>query len=184
MSQTFRPCTPRPPMAGRRRQAGATLLEVMISILIMAIGLLGIAAMQATALRNGQSSLERTQAVMQSYAVLDILRANRTAAIAGYYNTAGMQCEGGDPDDSLPEGHQTAQGELNAWLMSLKSTMGLIDDETTCAEVACAGNAFGGGTCTVTIQWDDSRGTASDDGEESETGEGSETRQVVTVSAL
>ncbi|WP_447731138.1 type IV pilus modification PilV family protein [Pseudoxanthomonas suwonensis] len=75
----------------------------MISILIMAIGLLGIAAMQATALRNGQSSLERTQAVMQSYAVLDILRANRTAAIAGYYNTAGMQCEGGDPDDSLPK---------------------------------------------------------------------------------
>ncbi|RRN80617.1 MULTISPECIES: type IV pilus modification protein PilV [Pseudoxanthomonas] len=168
-----------------RRQAGVSLLEVMISVLILGIGLLGIAAMQATALRNGQSSLERTQAVMQTYAILDVLRANRTNAIAGYYNTSGMQCTPANPDASLPAGQQSAQGELNVWLVALKTSMGQAGDTTTCANVACAGNAVGGGTCTVTIQWDDSRGsTANASGQASETGEGSSTRQVVTVSAL
>src|SRR5690606_8210568 len=95
-----------PPRRGRNTQAGVGLLEVMISVLILGIGLLGIAAMQATALRNGQSSLERTQAVIQTYAVLDLLRANRTNAIAGYYNTGGaMRCNAAEAvDASLPSG--------------------------------------------------------------------------------
>ena len=45
-------------------QQGMSLLEVLIAVLVLAIGLLGIAALQATALRNSQSSLERNQAVM------------------------------------------------------------------------------------------------------------------------
>ena len=60
-----------------RRQSGISLIEVMVSVLILSIGLLGIAAMQATALRNGQSSLERSQAVVQSYSILDTIRADR-----------------------------------------------------------------------------------------------------------
>src|SRR5690606_10573682 len=47
-----------------RQVRGVGLLEVMISVLILSVGLLGIAAMQALALRGSQSSLESTQAVM------------------------------------------------------------------------------------------------------------------------
>ena len=43
-----------------------SLIEVLVAVLIMGIGLLGIAAMQTVALRNGQSSLERTQAVIRA----------------------------------------------------------------------------------------------------------------------
>ena len=52
--------------AGRRSQAGAGLIEVLVAVLVMGVGLLGIAAMQATALRNHQSALERTQATIQT----------------------------------------------------------------------------------------------------------------------
>lgn len=193
--------TPKLPIHSRGRthvparfQRGAGLLEVMISVLILGIGLLGIAAMQATALRNGQSSLERTQAVIQSYAILDVMRANRANAIAGYYNTSGMKCSAITAGADQPDGQTAAQGEFNTWLMALKDSMGVISDTTTCADVSCAGNTFGGATCTVTIQWDDSRGGSASSGEESAaaegdeepsgTGEGSSTRQVVTVSAL
>ena len=36
--------------------------------------------MQATALRNSQGSFERTQVVIQSYSILDAMRANRQVA--------------------------------------------------------------------------------------------------------
>jgi len=172
---------------GARTQVGVGLLEVMISVLIMGIGLLGIAAMQATALRNGQSSLERTQAVVQSYAILDVMRANRVDAIAGYYNTTGAdpQCDAADPDVSQPTGQQSAQAEVNTWLGALKRSVGVAGDTTTCGRIACATNSISGGTCTVTVQWDDSRGsTTNTNGTATSTGEGGATRQVVTVTAL
>ena len=50
-----------------------SLLEVLIAVLVLAIGLLGIAALQATALRNSQSSLERNQAVIASYTIADAM---------------------------------------------------------------------------------------------------------------
>lgn len=170
---------------GARNQAGAGLLEVMISVLIMGIGLLGIAAMQATALRNGQSSLERSQAVIQSYAILDVMRANRIDAIAGYYNTTAVQCAAAAVDTSQPAGQQSAQGEVNTWLASLKRSVGVTGDTSTCGQITCAANTIGGGTCTVLVQWDDSRGsTTNTSGTATATGEGGSTRQVTTVAAL
>lgn len=166
----------------RQAQAGASLVEVMVAVMVLAVGLLGVGAMQAIALRNGQSSLERTQAVIQSYAILDLVRANRANALAGYYNTGNAPIcavAAVDPDD--PAGEQAAQNDVNAWLASLKSAMGSgAGDTTTCGGVNCASNAIGGATCTVTIQWDDSRGTATGG-----TGAaGGSARQVVTVAAI
>lgn len=125
-------------------QLGASLLEVMVSVLIMGIGLLGIAAMQATALRNSQSSLERSQAVIQSYAILEAMRANRANAVVGQYNLA-MTC-------NPPAAGTLAQNDLRAWITSLETTLG--NTANTCGAIAC--NAA---DCTVTVQWDDSRGT-------------------------
>jgi len=159
-----------------------SLVEVLVAVMVLGVGLLGIGAMQAIALRNGQSSLERTQAVIQSYAILDLVRANRTNALAGYYNTGATPvCEAGDVDPDDPAGEQAAQNDVNSWLASLKSAMGSgAADTTTCGAVNCAANAIGGATCTVTIQWDDSRGTASG----GQTAAGGSQRQVVTVAAI
>ena len=62
----------RRPMPGRpgsrRRMHGLSLIEILVSVVILGIGLLGVAAMQSLALRGGQSSLEASQAVMQDLA--------------------------------------------------------------------------------------------------------------------
>lgn len=134
----------RPLRAAPAGQIGAGLLEVMIAVLIMGIGLLGIAAMQAVALRNSQSSMERTQAVIQSYAILEAMRANRVAVIAGEYNRA-LVC---DPPAAVAT---LAQADVNAWIGSLEQTLG--DSPNTCGTIAC-----NGADCTVTVQWNDSRG--------------------------
>lgn len=159
-------------------QRGYSLIEVMVAVLIMGIGLLGIAAMQATALKNGQSSLERGQAVVQSYAILDAMRANRDRAIAGDYNLASMTC-------TVPSATGTlAQNDLNSWITALKNTLGsgAGNDTTTCGQINCVGDTpTQSNVCTVTVQWDDSRGSAS---AATSTGEGSAMRKVVTVGAL
>src|SRR5690606_10519903 len=63
-------------MTSRSRMRGISLIEVMVSVLVLGVGLLGIAAMQSVALRGGQSSLESTQAVMQTTAIIEAIRAN------------------------------------------------------------------------------------------------------------
>ena len=157
--------------AAYRAQQGASLIEVLIAVLIMGIGLLGIAAMQTTALRNSQSSLERSQAVIQSYAIFDAMRANRTAALGGAYNTAGWIC-------AAPTGTSHAARDSIAWMNSMKATMGRAGDTTTCGNIACVAATS---ICTVIIRWDDSRAV---DAGASGVQAGSSTRQVQTVTRL
>lgn len=132
-----------------RGHSGTTLIEVMISVLVMAIGLLGIAAMQAAALRNSQSSLERSQAVISTYTVLDAMRANRQAALAGAYNTAGFLCTT-DGSGSL------AALDQAAWIKSWRATLGVdgTPDTDVCGKIECATDI-----CKVSLRWNDSRST-------------------------
>jgi type IV pilus assembly protein PilV len=95
------------------------LTEVLVAILVLGIGMLGVAAMQAMTLRNSQGALERSQAVIQTYSILDSMRANRAQAIAGAYNLA------------------------NAWLLGLKDQLG----DSTCGQINCT--AAGNCTITV-----------------------------------
>jgi len=124
------------------RMEGMSLIEVLVSVLILGIGLLGIAAMQSLALRGGQSSLESSQAVMQSTSIIEAMRANR--ANAASYNTAGMVC-------AAPGGGGLAGADLDAWIASLKSTIG--NDGATCGQITGCPDL-----CVITVQWDDSRG--------------------------
>ena len=154
-----------------RTQRGASLIEVLIAVLIMGIGLLGIAAMQTTALRNSQSSLERSQAVIQSYTIFEAMRSNRADALGGAYNTAGWIC-------AAPTGTSHAARDSIAWINSMKETMGVAGDTTTCGNIACVAAT---GICTVGIQWDDSRAV---DAGASGVEAGSSARQVQTVTRL
>ncbi|RMU64956.1 hypothetical protein ALP25_200006 [Pseudomonas syringae pv. syringae] len=65
-------------MAGatRYRQTGMTLIEVLVSVLILAIGLLGAAAIQLNALKYTDSSAMTSQASFIAYDMMDRIRAN------------------------------------------------------------------------------------------------------------
>ena len=126
-----------------RKEKGFTLVEVLVALLILAIGILGFAALQVTALRGGTSSHLRSQAVLIAYDVMDRLRANRNAAIAGDYNIA--------DGDGVPVGDGTpplADDDLADWYNTYLSL--LPDSE---AQIICDAE----GLCTVTIIWNDSR---------------------------
>lgn len=131
------------PIASRRMK-GVGLIEVMIAVVILAVGMLGIAALQAVTLKNSGSSSERTQAMIHVYGMGDTLRANKGRLAA--FNTSGYRCSADvDPDDENPN------ADLNAWLQRLVTDVA----PTACGSIDCpAGNI-----CTVMVRWNDERGT-------------------------
>lgn len=66
-----------------RKQVGLSLLEILITVLIMAVGSLGIAALQLTGLKYATGSYGRTQATLLAGDMLDKIRANREYAKNG-----------------------------------------------------------------------------------------------------
>lgn len=124
----------------KRHQSGFTLVEVLVALLIVSIGLLGIAAMQSLALRNTGSSMERSQAVIQTYSYLDLLRAQRDRAVLSQLDM-NLVCE----VENLP----SSQTDQRNWLEQLHLTLG----PGSCGKVEC----LGGGKCTITVQWNDTR---------------------------
>lgn len=127
-------------------QRGVGLLEILIALLILSIGLLGIAALQVKALSNNNSAMSRSVATIYSYSILDAMRADRVNALSGQYNVAmpvtidGTTC--------IKSGATLADVQVNAWRLQIQQNMG----STACGSVNCAT-----GTCTIVIQFDDSR---------------------------
>lgn len=62
----------------RSRQSGVTLIEILITVLVISVGLLGVAALNAFSLQTGQSAFQRTQASVIAGETLDWLRAHRS----------------------------------------------------------------------------------------------------------
>lgn len=131
----------------RSAMRGIGLIEVLVSVVVLSVGLLGVAAMQSLALRGGQGSLESSQAVMQATSIIEAMRANR-ANVAGYVYDGLGGC------GTIPAGGTLAQNDLRAWVTSMKQTIGSgAGDTTTCGRV----RALGGDRYGVTVQWNDER---------------------------
>ncbi len=67
-------------------QYGFTMIEVMVTVFILSVGILGIAGMQAVAVRESQNTYYRTQADILASDIVDRMRANRTEAYGGNNN--------------------------------------------------------------------------------------------------
>jgi len=72
----------------KRKYAGFTMIEVLISVFVLAVGLLGLASLQARSLQFNFSAYQRSQANIMAYDIIDRMRANPTVALAGSYNLA------------------------------------------------------------------------------------------------
>ncbi|SJM90508.1 Type IV pilus modification protein PilV [Crenothrix polyspora] len=132
---------------------GFTLIEVLIAMMILAVGLLGLAALQATSLRNNQSAFYYSQATQLAYDIADRMRAN--VASAATYTVAGNA----NPHDNCLaiEGctpAEMAEHDLYEWYKAIQSTFPESVDTVSKIEV----NTVGGiDTYTVTISWNDNR---------------------------
>lgn len=72
--------------ASGRYQSGFSLLEVLISLVVLSVGLLGMAGLMSTTLKSNDSAYMRTQATVEAYNILDRMRANNSAVTTGNYS--------------------------------------------------------------------------------------------------
>lgn len=72
----------------RVRQGGFSMIEVLISLVLIAVAMLGQAGLQANALRFAKSGALRMQAVFLSNELAERMESNKTGAIAGNYVVA------------------------------------------------------------------------------------------------
>lgn len=117
------------------KQSGFSLLEILISLVILAIGLLGLAALQTASLKNNHSAQYRTTATVLAYDIIDRMRLNQNA---DYTLTMA----------ATPSGRTLKDTDLIAWTTNLNNELPAGDGAV----------ALNGDIVTVTVQWDDSRG--------------------------
>lgn len=94
----------------RRREVGFSIVEVLVALLVLAIGLLGLAALQAQGLRFNHDAYVRTQATHVAYDIIDRMRANRANAALYTVGDPGFVC---DPTVA------TVTMDLSCWYDSL-----------------------------------------------------------------
>ncbi|HAG96626.1 MAG TPA: type IV pilus modification protein PilV, partial [Gammaproteobacteria bacterium] len=63
------------------QQQGVGLIEVLVSVLVLTVGILGVVAMQTRALQFSQESIYTSQALMMAYEMTDRMRANKGSEI-------------------------------------------------------------------------------------------------------
>lgn len=131
-----------------RDEAGFSLIEVLVAVLVLGVGLLGIAALQTQAVKTNHSAMQRSQAVMLAYFMLDAMRANKAAAQAGSYNLGSLAPD--TPVCTAPAEADLVTHDQAKWFEYLKENLG--DAATTCGLIACDTSS-----CTVKVFWDDSR---------------------------
>ncbi len=124
------------------RQRGMTLIETLVALVVLSIGLLGVAAMQMASLRNNHAAHTRSQATALAYDIADRMRANRDAAINGDYDI-GIGA-------ALPATTAIADVDLVAWKTALAAALPGGD--------GAVGPGAAANLVRITIRWDDSRG--------------------------
>jgi len=110
-----------------------------VAVVILAIGLLGIAGLQATSIRNNNSAYLRSQATILAYDIIERMRANNTLAKNGSYGVA-MGSSG--------SGTGMALIDVTEWKTVLGQMLPSGDGSVI---VDLAGNA------TVVVRWVDQR---------------------------
>lgn len=134
------------------KQQGFSMLEVLVSIVILSFGLLGVAGMQAAALRYNQTAYLRSIATQLAYDVSDRMRGNlvgvRNAAYScdvsyGTASTAGCGVDRGCTSASCSYGYM-AETDLYHWSLEARRVL-------PGGGVAVQGNTQSG--YTITVMW-------------------------------
>ncbi|MDT8385075.1 MAG: type IV pilus modification protein PilV [Gammaproteobacteria bacterium] len=138
-----------------RRQRGFTLLEVLISLIVLSIGLLGLAGLQMNGLKSNNSSYQRTQASLLANEMIDRIRANRAGLMLGYYSSI----SGTPPTNPncLTTGCTVQQiADYDAFLWA-----GELADRLPLGTGTVTGNGVNT-IFTITVSWDDNRSGSAD----------------------
>ena len=125
---------PRPHSCQRpRRAAGFTLIEILVALVILSIGLLGVAGLQLRSLQTSHSSFERSIATLQARDLVERMWANEGIL----YDARGCV---------IPDAHNSI---IESWSVQQDATSTFADDQDWRGNASMSGD----NVWTVTISW-------------------------------
>lgn len=162
-------------MLTRPQQSGFSMIELLIALVILSVGLLGTAGIQALGLRTANVALDHNTATQLAVEITERMRTNRSAFAAGGYDGDW------DADSTLTRptcgpcsATQQAQIDLHDWV-----------DRVVQMNQGSASIVSDGSTATVTVDWVDvTFGRVSGDGTTTVTNSGEEKQSFVLVARM
>lgn len=123
----------------RNRQRGLSMIELLVAVLVLAIGVLGITALQMVSLQNNRGALFRAEAVQLAYDMMDRIRANPQGAVPGAaYDGLGLTA--GPPGAANCVANGCSQAQMVTFDQALwKCSLGDFNDDAQCVAFRAAG---------------------------------------------
>lgn len=127
------------PLAINSRQTGGSMIEILVSMVIVALGLLGHANLMMVSSKGNQTAYFRSQATLLSYDMIERLRMNKALAKNGKFNI--------DYDTPISASATTIEIiEIRDWLVNLADALPAGDGKI---------NVDGTGNVTIEVQWEE-----------------------------
>jgi len=118
------------------------MIEVLVAVLVFAIGLLGVAGMQSLALKSSNNSNIRSLVNIHAYDIVERMRANMPAVQSGQYNSIqGATTAASCLPNCTP--NQLATWDASEWHANLQADVPSATGAVT----------YTNGIATVTINW-------------------------------
>jgi type IV pilus assembly protein PilV len=146
-------------MPGTHRSRGVGMIEVLVAVVVVSLGLLGVATSLLEVTRSTSSSYLKQQAVQQAYAMLDRMRANALEGrlLSGNPYVVAMQsATAATPNASCVSTActpaQLAGLDVQQWLNDLKT---VLPGGQGSVAVATGGPQNNAAIVTLTVRWSD-----------------------------
>ena len=145
-----------------KKNTGFTLIEVLIAMVILAFGLLGLAGLQASGLKQNQDAHFRSQATTLAYDFADRVRTNSSQRGTYVANSAG---NGTQTASCLTTAGctatQMADHDISVWKSQITSTIpsgtGAMTQIAGAGTVCPPASGCNDDVFTITISWDDDK---------------------------
>jgi type IV pilus assembly protein PilV len=130
--------------SSRKQQRGTSMIEVLVTMIIIVVGLLGIASMQMVSLKNLNSSYQRYVASLYAYDMMERMRTNRAGVAAGVYDSVVVNGSGSVATcKSACNTTQLAAYDIYQWSQQLKTNL-----PTGTGSVAATADGF-----IISVSW-------------------------------
>jgi type IV pilus assembly protein PilV len=136
------------------RANGFSLVEMMVGLLVLSVGMLGVASLFATSLSSGSSAIARMQAVSLANDLADRIRSNPTAGVAYQGAAANHNCVGGNIGAVSCSPQDMAANDLFVWNQQIADAWPGGSGVGQVTVVQVAGTALN--TYTIQVSWKES----------------------------
>ena len=135
-------------MSLMKKNKGFSLIEIMVSVFVLGVGLLGLAKLQAASLKTNQDAIIRSQVTILASDMFESMRANQVSATAGGYILADTADPPASPATTTDFDIADWFTNLNARVPGSDASIACSDSDLTDALPCSIGSVF-----TITIFW-------------------------------